>query len=157
MRTIALIAVNADSQEHEKNLKEFVHKQLAEHDIKVLNFESHHISDMGKEAKEKAEKTFIVFDAKEGMNPTFAFAAAELCKQNVKPTLIISNIDAEDADVEHAKNALAEIWAIENPELETWDLNFDKLYFSYDKMGFHTEPEIAETGVEVLIDTIVRK
>ena len=25
------------------------------------------------------------------------------------------------------------------------------------KMGFHTEPEIAETGVEVLIDTIVRK
>lgn len=157
MRTIALIAVNANSQEREKKLKEFVHKQLAEHDIKVLNFENHHISDMVKEAKEKAEKTFIVFDAKEGMNPTFSYAATELYEQGVKPSLIISNVDAEDADVEHAKNALAEIWAIENPELESWDLNFDSLYFSYTKMGFNTEPEIAEAGVDVLINTIVSK
>lgn len=157
MRTIALIAVNANSHEREEALKEFVHKQLAEHDIAVLNFETHHISEMVKEAKEEADMTFIVFDAVEGMNPTFSHAATEMYKIGLKPILIVSNVDAEGADVEYAKNALAEIWSMENPELETWDLDFNNLYFSYEKMGFDTVPEITEVGAQVLIDAIVRE
>lgn len=156
MKTIALIAVNAKCHEREEILKDFVQRHLAENGIEVLNFKDHQISEMVKKARE-ADKTFIVFDAKEGMNPTFSYAATELYKQNVKPVLIISNVDAKDANVEYAKNALAEIWAMENPELETWDLNFDNLYFSYEKMGFDTVPEVTNEGIKVLIDTIIRK
>lgn len=157
MKTIALIAVNANCHEREENLKDFVQRQLAENGIEVLKFKDHQISEMVKKARDEADKTFIVFDAKEGMNPTFSYAATELYKQNLKPILIVSNVDAEGANVEYAKNALAEIWAMENPELETWNLNFDNLYFSYEKMGFDTVPEVTNEGIEVLIDTIVRE
>lgn len=156
MKTIALIAVNEDCYEREKIMKDFVQKQLAKNHINVLKFNTHQISEMVKEAKKEADKTFIVFDAKEGRNATFSYAAAELYKQNLKPVLIVSNSDAEDANVEYAKNALAEIWSMKNPELETWDLDFDNIYFSYEKMGFDTMPEVTETGIQALIDAIER-
>ena len=150
---IALIAVNANCHEQEEVLKNFVSNQLAEFGIETLKFKTHYIPEMVKEAKE-ADKTFIVFDAKEGSNPTFSTAALELYKQNIKPCLIVSNIDDENVNMDYAKNALAEEWVMENPKLETWDLDFNNLYFSYKKMGFDITPEMDDVGIKPLVDII---
>lgn len=150
---IAVIAVNANCHGQEEVLKNFVSKQLAEFGIKTLEFKTHYIPEMVKEAKE-ADKTFIVFDAKEGANPNFSVAAVELYKQNIKPFLIVSNADDENANMDYAKNALAEEWVMENPELETWDLDFNNLYFSYKKMGFDIMPEMDDAGIKPLVDVI---
>lgn len=150
---IALLAVNANCHEREEVLKEFVSRQLAEFGIETLSFRTHFIPGMVEQAKE-ADITCIVFDAKEGPNPTFSCAATELYRQGIKPILIVSNVDDEEADVDYAKNALAEIWVMENPELETWDLDFDNLYFSYKKMAFDIEPDMEDASISPLVDTI---
>lgn len=152
---IALIAVNEHCEEREDRLKEYIARKMATHlGFEVINFADLTIDAMVNKAKEEADRTVIVFDAVRGMNTKFSYAATKLFENDIHPILLISNSDNENADVSSANTSLAEIWSFEDPSLESWDLNFHNIYFSYETMGIDTTPEVENDNIDALIKLI---
>ena len=69
--------------------------------------------------------------------------------------LLITNCDPEDEYMINRANAsLGEIWLMENPELQPYEINFNNLFFSYDKMSVDYLPEVEENGIGILVKEI---
>ena len=155
MNKIAVIAVNEHCEEREDRLKEYIAQKMVTHlDFEVINFADLAIDEMVNKAKEEADRTIIVFDAVRGMNTRFSYAATKLFENEIHPILLISNSDNKNADISSANTSLAEIWSFEDPSLESWDLNFHNLYFSYETMGIDTSPEVKNDNIDALIKLI---
>jgi len=155
MIKIALIAVNEHCENREEHLINYITKMTSSFDIQVIDFTNKSIDDMIKLAKAKADRTIIVFDAIRGMNASFAYAARKLYEEHIHPILLISNSDSENADISSANTSLAEIWCLEDPSLESWDLNFHNIYFSYNKMGIDTSEKVETDNIDALIKIIL--
>ena len=156
MFKLAFNAVNEGCEKREKQLKNYIKKQAASYSgVKVINFADLSIDDMIKSAKANADRTIIVFDAERGMNIRFSYAASKLHEAGIHPILLISNSDNENADLYEANTALAEIWSLEDPSLESWDLNFHNMYFSYSTMGIDTSPNVKTDNIDVLMKFIL--
>lgn len=152
---IAIIAVNPESAKLESKLRGFLSKELKDYDMQVIRFHSQDIEDMVKEAKDRADLTIIVFDAEEGMNIRFTTAARELYYNDINPILLITNCDPENENmINSANTSLGEIWLMENPGLDPYELNFHNLFFSYKKMTVDYFPETEESGIKILIKEI---
>ena len=152
---IAIIAVNPESESSEEKLKNFLSKELKKYDMQMLELHSQDIEGMVEESKEKADVTIIVFDAEEGMNICFAEAGRELYYNDIDPILLITNCDPENENMIDSANAsLGEIWLMENPGLDPYEMNFHNLFFSYEKMAVDYFPEVEERGITILIKEI---
>ena len=152
---IAIIAVNPESTRRESKLRGFLSRELKNYDMQIIRFHSQDIEDIVKEAGERADATIIVYDAEEGMNICFATAGRELYHNDIKPLLLITNCDPEDEYIiNHANASLGEIWLMENPELQPYEINFSNLFFSYDKMSIDYLPEVEENGIGILVKEI---
>ena len=155
MFKIALIVVNENCEEKEENLKDYIANKVASYSgFEVLDFTNLSIDEMIELAKEEADKTIIVFDAERGMNTRFAYAARKLYEEDIHPILLISNSDNKNADISSANTSLAEIWSCEDPSLESWDLNFHNIYFSYNTMGIDTSAKVETNNIDVLMKLI---
>ena len=155
MFKIALIAVNEHCEKREECLKEYITKKIASYaGYEVIDFTDLSIDEMVELAKEEADRTIIVFDAVRGMNLSFAYAARKLYEKEIHPILLISNSDKENADISSANTSLAEIWSSEDPSLESWDLYFHNLYFSYNTMGIDTVAKVESDNIDNLIKFI---
>ena len=155
MFKIALIAVNEHCEKREKTLKEYLTRKMASYSgVEVIDFTNLSIDEMINLAKEEADRTIIVFDAERGMNTMFAYAARKLYQEDIHPTLLISNSDNENADISSANTSLAEIWSSEDPSLESWDLNFHNIYFSYTKMGIDTSAKVETDNIDAFLKLI---
>lgn len=156
MFKLALIAVNEHCEEREEYLKDYITKKMASYSgVEVIDFSDLSIDGMIKLAKEEADRTIIVFDAVRGMNTRFAYAASKLYEEDIHPILLISNSDNEKADISSANTALAEIWSGEDPSLESWDLNFHNIYFSYNTMGIDTSANVETDNIDALMKLIL--
>jgi len=152
---IAVIAVNPNCERRESKLRGFLSRELRLYDMQMIRFHSDDISDMIEEAKKKTDITILVFDAVEGMNIHFATAGRELYENEVLPILLITNCNPEDEYmINKAKTSLGEIWLTENSELNPDSLNFNYLFFSYDKMAIDYFPETESNGIDILIKEI---
>lgn len=155
MFKIALFAVNDCCEIRERSLKAYITKEMASYlGFEVMDFTGLSHDEMVDLAKEEADRTIIVFDAVRGMNLGFSHAASKLHGAGIHPILLISNSDHQNADISQADTSLAEIWSLEDPTLESWDLNFHKLYFSYDKMGIDTTAKVETNNIEALMKFI---
>lgn len=155
MFKIALIAVNEGCEEREECLRDYITKKIASYlGYEVIDFTDLSIDEMIELAKEEADRTIIVFDAERGMNTRFAYAASKLHEKDIHPILLISNSDKENVDVSSANTSLAEIWSCEDPSLESWDLYFHNLYFSYDTMGIDTSAKVESNNIDSLMKLI---
>lgn len=158
MKQVALVAINDGCHDREKNLSEIFREKIERNGMESVKYNTSEIKDVLEKAK-NADKVIVAFDAVRGMNPCFSSVARELYKARIKPVLLITSCDAEGADVHFAKNAIGEIWALENQALEPWDLNFDTLYFSYREMKIRKSPDIeegSEEGTKKLIELLNR-
>lgn len=155
MNRIALIAVNEHCEKNENWLTDYITKKVATHQgFEVINFANLTIDEMVNKTKKEADRTVIVFDAVRGMNSRFSYAATKLYENDIHPILLISNSDKQKADISSANTALAEIWSLKDPSLESWDLNFHNIYFSYETKGIDTSPNVETDNIDALIKLI---
>lgn len=155
MNRIALIAVNEHCEKNENWLTDYIAKKMVTHQgFEVINFDNLTIDEMVNKAKKEADRTVIVFDAVRGMNSKFSYAATKLYESDIHPILLISNSDKQKADISSANTALAEIWSFKDPSLESWDLNFHNIYFSYETKGIDTSPKVETDNIDALIKLI---
>ena len=156
MFKIALIAVNEDCENRETYLRDYLTGKIALYsECEVLDFSNLSIDEMVELAKKEADKTIIVFDAVRGMNTLFAYTARKLYEADLRPILLISNSDSKNADIASANTSLAEIWSLEDPSLESWDLYFHNMYFSYNTMGIDTTAEVETDNIDALMHFIL--
>lgn len=155
MFRIALIAVNERCEKREARLRNYITKKVASYSgYEVIDFQNLSVDQMIQLAKEEADRTVIVFDAERGMNTRFSYAASKLYEADIHPILLISNSDHKNADISSANTALAEIWSLEDPTLESWDLNFHNLYFSYRTMGIDTTATVETDNIDAFMNLI---
>lgn len=157
-RSVAILAVNEDQEEYERIVFHFLKKTLQEHDICTVNdFEENNIGREIENAAGKTEIFIIISDAVRGKNPFFSFAARELYRRNIRPIVLVSNIDDPEADPLMAAGALEEVWLLEDPQLESWNLNFDTVYLSLERKITYISPENEQEGISALLELIESK
>lgn len=125
---ISLIAVN--NYERERDFKREFKEIVEKSGFEVVELQTSDIRELVTKAKE-ADQVFLAFDATVGMNHAFAEVARELLHQNVKPVQIITSVDEDDADVEYASMALADVWNMVDPTISDAETDFTTLYYSY--------------------------
>lgn len=156
MFKLALIAVNENCGKREAKLRKCITRKVAAYPgFGVIDFADLSIDGMIRLTKEEADRTILVFDAEKGMNPPFSYAASKLYEEGIRPILLISNSDHENADIPAADISLAEIWSCEDPSLESWDLYFHNLYFSYNTMGIDTTAKVETDNIDALMRFIL--
>ncbi len=131
MSKVALFAMNNGCEIDESRLYIEMEDYLNYKGMEIYDFKYDDIPDMVEEAKENADEIVIAFDALQGMNPNFYQIASYFAESPVKPTLLITNYDLADADVEEAKNAFKEVWLMEEPSLSDHSLVHKVFYYSY--------------------------
>lgn len=154
-RSVAILAVNEDQEEYERTVFYFLKEELQKHDIYTVNeFKENNIGRAIGDAAGRAERFILISDAVRGKNPFFSSAARELYRRNIRPIVLVSNIDDPEADPLMAAGALEEIWLLEDPQLESWNLNFDTVYLSLEKKITYISPENEQEGISALLELL---
>lgn len=146
MKKISIIAKS-------KEERELLKKELKNFDI-IVDVADGDIERFIDENITASDKVILFFDAVEGMNPQFAYSIRLLYKKGIKPIILISNADHEEANLEVATNAIEEVLIMENPSLEAWELNFKKIYYNNKTNSFSTNKYLSDEGIEVLLEAI---
>lgn len=155
---VAILAVNEDQDEFNEKIFNFLENELKKDEIHVVNdFAENNIITMIDEATRYTNTFIIVSDAVRGKNPFFAAAAKELYHRKIRPIILVANIDNPKADPDGAANALEEIWLLENPNLESWQLNFETVYISLKENVTYFSSDDKKMGIKALLEAIERR
>lgn len=157
-KRVVILAVNEDQDQFNETVFGFLENELQKHGIHVVNnFAENNIKTMIDDAAEKTDTFIIVSDAVRGKNPFFAAAAKELYHRKIKPIILVANIDNPKADPDGAANALEEVWLLENPNLESWQMNFETVYLSLERNVTYVSPIAEKEGIQALLETLERR
>ncbi len=157
-KNVAILAVNENQEEFNEKIFNFLKAELQKHGIQVVsNFAENNITTMIDDAISYTNTFIIVSDAVRGKNPFFAIAAKELYHRQIKPIILVANIDEPEADPIGAANALEEIWLLENPNLESWQLNFETVFISLKENVTYISSDVRKSGIEALLEAIERR